>query len=158
MNTEVDDNVGFVKDILSHHGIKGMRWGIRRANPSSPTEVSVKATPGKKVETSGGQGHPPHADAIAAKVINQKLKKSGSDALSNSEMQTLITRMNLERQMSSLMKQKGNTYQDTVKFVNQMMNSPEGKIAIRTARELSKSKKARRALATAATTAALVKG
>jgi predicted RNA-binding protein Jag len=76
-----------VDDVLAHYGIKGMRWGVRREGKSSG---------------------PVSSDAQAAKESKQIIKKSGTAALSNKELQHVITRMNLEQQYSNL--NKGNTF------------------------------------------------
>lgn len=91
------DNTEVVKDILTHHGVKGMRWGVRRGEGTA-TAVSVTQK-GKKLKGSGGANHPAHPDAIAAKTVSQKLKKSGVNSLSNEELQKLSTRANLEAQV-----------------------------------------------------------
>lgn len=67
-----------VEDVLAHFGIKGMKWGTRRS----------------KAEL--------HPDATRAHAARKKAKKHGSSSLSNEELQTLITRMNLEQQYSRL--------------------------------------------------------
>lgn len=91
-----------VSDILAHYGIKGMRWGIRRENPSAVT-VSTRTTPvGTLIKTKGGERLPAHPDAIAAAIVAQKLKKSGKASLSNEELQKYVNRVNLEQQASAL--------------------------------------------------------
>lgn len=65
-----------VKDILAHFGVKGMRWGVRRR----PSQI--------------------HSDSASATASAKKAKKHGTKALSNKELQDLITRMNLEQQYS----------------------------------------------------------
>lgn len=78
-----------VDDVLAHFGIKGMKWGVRR---NSATK------------------HPPAAksiDAIRAEEARKKLgKKNDASALTNQELQHLVTRMNLERQLSTLTSQQ----------------------------------------------------
>ena len=87
-----------VEDILAHHGVKGMKWGVRR---SGPTAVSVSDRR-KSVKTRGGKGLPAHPDAIPARVIGQKVKKSGLKALSDDELQAYAKRMNLEQNVQRL--------------------------------------------------------
>src|ERR1044072_8701873 len=82
----MSDLLAVVKKLATdaeHHGVKGMRWGVRKDESSSPTPAS--------------------ADAVAAKAAAAKVTKKGStDALNNSELQALVNRMNLERQDSTL--------------------------------------------------------
>jgi hypothetical protein len=96
-----------LEEVLAHHGIKGMKWGVRRsravlARQNSPHGVSE--------------------DAMKAKTAKSKVhKRSNADALSNQELQHLVTRMNLEKQLKSLQgpskKQKG------AKFVTDILVS-----------------------------------
>lgn len=81
-----------VEDILEHHGVKGMKWGVRRSKSSNVT-VSDK---GKKLKTSGGHGRPAHPDAVNAHTIGQITRKSGTKALSNQELESYSRRLNLE--------------------------------------------------------------
>lgn len=67
---------------LEHFGVKGMKWGVRRAERARMRSSS---------------------DATTAAKVNMKAKKAKSTrVLSNKELQAAITRMNLERQYSSL--------------------------------------------------------
>lgn len=93
-----------VVDSIVHYGVKGMRWGVRRGDKSSsgPSEVLVKTTPGKRVETAGGKRQPAHEDAIRTAGHRQKAKASTTDSLSTKDLQELVNRMNLEQQYSKL--------------------------------------------------------
>lgn len=87
-----------VSNILVHHGVKGMRWGVRKSSPSSATVEQH----GKKLKAKGGTGQAPHPDAVQAKQIHQTAKKSGLHSLSNEELTILQNRMNLEQNVSRL--------------------------------------------------------
>lgn len=75
-------------DFLAHYGVKGMKWGVRRAE-----RAEKKAQ--KRYENSS-------EDSRAAQDATKKIKKGSVDALSNKELQALVTRMNLEQQLSGL--------------------------------------------------------
>jgi hypothetical protein len=77
-----------IDDFLAHYGVKGMRWGVRRG--SGVGSAGSRARPGA------------HPDAVRAKEAKTKVKKGSTDALSTQELQALVTRMNLERQYSTL--------------------------------------------------------
>ena len=93
-----------VEEILSHYGVKGMKWGKRKAKEYTPTDVTTTPTPKGGVKVSGGKNQPTHPDAVAAKVALQKGKKSGLGSLSNKEMQALAQRLELERKVHTLAK------------------------------------------------------
>jgi len=89
-----------VENILSHHGIKGMRWGIR-SRSTGPQTVTVSEK-GKRIKTSGGEGHPAHSDAVRARTIGQVGKKSGLKSLSDKELQDYSKRLTLEQNVKRL--------------------------------------------------------
>lgn len=75
-------------NFLAHYGVKGMKWGQKKA---AREEKKAQA----KYERSS-------EDARAAESARTKMKTSSVDSLSNKELQTLVTRMNLEQQLSGL--------------------------------------------------------
>src|SRR4051794_28298475 len=88
-----------VDDVLAHHGIKGMRWGVRKSAPTASVSVTQK---GKKLKSKGGVGRKPSPDAIKVQELRQVRKKSGVHALSNEELQAYSKRLNLEQNVKTL--------------------------------------------------------
>lgn len=93
---------------LEHFGVKGMRWGHRNGVAPSAKPVTVDSVVNAglssktKIKAAGGESHPASDDAVKVAGARQKLKKSGPAALSNSELQQVATRLNLERQVKML--------------------------------------------------------
>lgn len=109
--------------MLAHHGIKGMRWGVRKGSSES---------------TSSHEG--PSTDHLVAEAHKATVKTSGVRALSNNDLQQLVTRLNLEQQHRTLTTQtpskidKGHGHvkkvlkiAKTVGDVYNTANSPAGK-------------------------------
>lgn len=98
------DGRGIVESILAHYGVKGMRWGVRKDKPSAVTTrvTSTKLRGKTKVKAEGGHKLPAHEDAVRAAVSSQRVKKSGTAALSNQELAEYARRLQLEQQVSSL--------------------------------------------------------
>jgi hypothetical protein len=84
--------MSFVDNVLEHHGIKGMRWGVRKDRGGVTTgRFGRKAKP------------IPSEDKVTADTARAKIgRKGNTDALSNQELQTVIARMNLEQQIARL--------------------------------------------------------
>jgi 2'-5' RNA ligase len=71
-------------ETLEHHGIKGMKWGVRRApNPSTGLVSPLKP------RTSS-------ADQIVQDRITKKIKSGGASSLSNADIQAYTRRLQLK--------------------------------------------------------------
>jgi hypothetical protein len=71
------------KDFIEHFGQKGMKWGQRKPGTGkASTHVS--------------------ADAARAHQLKSTVKTHGTDALSNPDLQHLVSRLGLEKQHSAL--------------------------------------------------------
>lgn len=94
------DTAEVIEDVLEHHGVLGMKWGVRGARSSSVTVSSKRI--GKGIKTTGGHGHPAHTDAIRTAKLGQIQRKSGIKALSNDDLQNYTKRLNLEQNAKRL--------------------------------------------------------
>lgn len=81
------------EQFLKHFGVKGMRWGVTRANVRSGLSAGGKAL---------ADAYKPSQDAKAAGKAQVKAKLGGVRAMSNREMQQVIHRMELERRYREL--------------------------------------------------------
>lgn len=86
---------------LSHYGVPGMRWGVRRSGASSTSSRIKKGPPSEDFKRM------------------QDMKKRGTKNLTTSELRELTGRMQLEKQYKDLSKaqvSKGKVFvQDTLK-------------------------------------------
>lgn len=106
------------EDFLEHHGIRGMKWGIRRgrnAGGSTSTTTAHKPTgdpalvPTRKtIKTHGLFSSKPrtpqeiHDDAATFKTLTAKAHAKGLSSLSNVELKKLNERFDMEKKYSKL--------------------------------------------------------
>lgn len=89
-------NQSEVGEFLDHHGVKGMKWGVRKRRNES-----------KRGKTFGGGGKK-KADVPDVKDIPDK------------ELQQIVNRMNMERQFKSLTRTP-NAFEKTTKTVGTVL-------------------------------------
>lgn len=96
------------KDVLAHYGVRGMRWGVRRYQNSDGSLTSA----GKKRYGSDVKDEPSHEDHN--KAYTGKQAKNMSD----DELKTAVTRMNLEKQYKEFQPKEPNKLESTKKAVD----------------------------------------
>lgn len=97
------------EEFLEHFGIKGMRWGVRTRSRGSGGSTSsgssghnISLDKHGRMVVDNTKGHGPSQDAMRAAAVKAVAKGSGLHAISNNDLQHLVTRMNLEQQYSRL--------------------------------------------------------
>lgn len=84
-------------DELIHHGVRGMRWGVRRNQLRKAKNSFLK----KKREASNRYRNLTGSKRSAAL---KKYRRKNIDGMSDKDLQAAVNRMNLERQYRTLTK------------------------------------------------------
>ena len=111
-----------MSDYISHFGVKGMKWGVRRYQNRDGS-----LTP---------EGRKRYGRSEDSEKVRE-LRKKPVSAMSNQELETVIRRMNLERQYRDLKSSEINSgkkkakevldYANTASQFYNLYNSPMGK-------------------------------
>jgi len=75
---------------LTHYGVKGMKWGVRRSDAQL---ASARSAPKPQLSE----------DARNVSKLNAKIQTKGTGSLSNQEMRQFLERMDLEQRYSRMM-------------------------------------------------------
>ena len=112
----------YMTEKLSHHGIKGMKWGVTR------TRAQLDAD-SEDVSRTRAQLDADSEDVSKAKATKEKIhaNRGSTDPISNKDLQHLVTRMNLEKNYRSLAVQ---TKTNGQKFVDDLFKTPIPTIAM----------------------------
>ena len=85
-----------IEDIIEHHGVKGMKWGVRKDRRSSASRRrKTRATP-----------KPPPKKPDRAQPSSKKYKKSDASKLSDKDLRERVNRMNMEKQYKDLISKR----------------------------------------------------
>ncbi len=98
-------------DYLVHHGVKGMKWGVRKDRSSGGKSSSIKSTTIKKARAARNVYRNVTGSKRSAAMT--KYRKKNIDGMSDADLRKAVNRMNLERQYRDLTKadyMKGQRY------------------------------------------------
>ena len=109
--------MSYENDILMHHGVKGMKWGQRKA-----TRVAGGGTGSKHKSSIGNRIQTHYANKARAQQWRSQYNNRGS--MSTDELRRAVNRLNLENQFDAATKQAMASSSKTVfsKYKDQYIN------------------------------------
>lgn len=110
----ITKGVSFMDDFIKHHGVKGMRWGVRKDRYGQPTKKKrgydkTTANYGKtkdilnsssSIAREGGKTIDA-IDGMRERSASKKVRK-GLASMTDAELKAKVNRLNMEKQYSDL--------------------------------------------------------
>ena len=95
-----------VDNFLEHYGVKGMRWGVRRSNPSGGSAKTAVKKPATKpaVKIAPKPAAKTEVKTVAKPKVEAEVPRGPKKAseMSTEELQNVLRRINLEKQYNDL--------------------------------------------------------
>lgn len=140
-----NDSDEALENFLEHHGVKGMKWGVRRDRPSGAARRTAPASTHDRALQPTNHGISPKVDGehhlskkLAAKVVTpkevsddaanhkellSKVRTHGISSLSNPELKKFHERLDMEKKFSKFQEeQKAKKNTRTKKIMNKVLD------------------------------------
>lgn len=119
---------------VEQHGVKGMRWGVRKDRTEQDKEFRARAKEAKKEgralkkATKEERKSGASSDAAQAKALQKQIRKKGIQSLSNEQLQQLNQRMNLEQSYKTWAAKNPTLKQKAVQFAFNQVKAHGGDV------------------------------
>lgn len=108
-------------DELMHYGVKGMKWGIRKARPTSSGKRRGRTNAQRIYESIGGKKKSP--------TMSPKPAKRSISDMSDEELRSAINRLQMERAYAQLTAKEISKGR---KFINEVLYNSAKNVATKT--------------------------